>query len=607
MKRVFGYNTKLLKRNFKALLMFELLYKIIAAAFISPVIIFFIRLSVKWTGIRYLSGSNFKEYLISPSIIVMLLAIILILIFYTLFEITCIITYYDACRRNKSINVIDIYISGIKKIATFLKPSGIPIILLTGLLIPISGLPLFSGVLTDFRLPSFAYFTIETSNIVSLLIFLILLAIIIFSGFYVLSLHYVIIEDKKLSEAFKSTRNLIKNKKIKTIISIFLWYLIIAVALFLIYAIIIFIIALLIKQFNPSENSILTFFSALKIIKIIISFLYSCLAQPLILSIISALFFRLKNEKNEKIIGAQFYTFSKKKSYFIKKNILPLVFTFTLIINIVYISSNINNNVLNNIQMFRSMKISAHRGSSLSAPENTASSIRTAIKQSADFAEIDVHQTSDGKIVLLHDNNLKRTTGYNKNVWDVTYDDVIKLDAGSWFGKDFAGEKIPTLDDVIKLADGKIKLNIEIKPSKKERNIAESVVEIITKNKFEKKCIVTSFDYSILEKIKKINPSIQTGLISYMVFGNYKLIPSIDMLSLNYPFITKDEVHEIHKKGLKVCAWTVNNKDAIEYIAECGVDNIITDDPVFAKKVIYSQYHGSFVSELIKIVFDDYI
>lgn len=110
------------------------------------------------------------------------------------------------------------------------------------------------------------------------------------------------------------------------------------------------------------------------------------------------------------------------------------------------------------------VQITAHRGASGSAPENTLIALQKAIEAGADYAEIDVQETSDGRLVLLHDPDLKRTTGLKKNIWQTTYNELKHLDAGSWFSDEFSAERIPLLEDAIELVRGKMLLNIELKP-----------------------------------------------------------------------------------------------------------------------------------------------
>ena len=158
--------------------------------------------------------------------------------------------------------------------------------------------------------------------------------------------------------------------------------------------------------------------------------------------------------------------------------------------------------------------ITAHRGDQSAAPENTLSAFEAAIENGADYVELDVTETKDGILVILHDDSLMRTTGLEKNIWDVTYEETQKLDAGSWYLADFAGERIPTLEEVIGLCKGKIKMNIEIKIAGYEsKEFVEKVVALIQREEILNQCIVTSFDYDTVRKVKELEPAIQVGLI----------------------------------------------------------------------------------------------
>jgi glycerophosphoryl diester phosphodiesterase len=96
--------------------------------------------------------------------------------------------------------------------------------------------------------------------------------------------------------------------------------------------------------------------------------------------------------------------------------------------------------------------IMAHRGYSAKAPENTLPAFKMCMDEGFSAAELDVQMLGDGTIIVMHDDNLKRTTGLNKNVWEVTYDEIKDLDNGAFFDKAFEGTRIPTLDEVLKLA-----------------------------------------------------------------------------------------------------------------------------------------------------------
>ena len=138
------------------------------------------------------------------------------------------------------------------------------------------------------------------------------------------------------------------------------------------------------------------------------------------------------------------------------------------------------------------MKITAHRGGALMAPENTVSALKSSIECGADMAEIDVQETGDGKLILLHDDSLKRTAGVKKKVWEMKLAEIKKLDAGTSFHERYRGEKIPTLEEVLDFCKGKLDLNIEIKYNGKNKGIVNKVVRAIREAGFEEHCVVTS-------------------------------------------------------------------------------------------------------------------
>jgi glycerophosphoryl diester phosphodiesterase len=222
--------------------------------------------------------------------------------------------------------------------------------------------------------------------------------------------------------------------------------------------------------------------------------------------------------------------------------------------------------------------VTAHRGNSRAAPENTVAAVEAAIRQGADFAEIDVQETGDGVIVVFHDADLMRVTGVRKNVWDVTYDEIKSLDAGSWFSPEFKGEPIPTLEQVIDAARGRIRLNIEIKPHGHEEKLVERIVEIVAENDFHSQCVLSSLDYPSVLEAKQLDERLQVGHIVTVSIGNVAKL-DVDFVSLNQEKVTSGYVRSLHRAGKQVHVWTVNDRQRMSTLVDLGVDNIITDDP----------------------------
>lgn len=230
--------------------------------------------------------------------------------------------------------------------------------------------------------------------------------------------------------------------------------------------------------------------------------------------------------------------------------------------------------------------IVAHRGASRIAPENTLSAMRKAIEFGADFAECDVFQTKDGELVLFHDEEMDRTTGKGGMIWDYTLAELKTMEVGSWFHEEFRGEPIPTLREVIQLVKGKIKLNIEVKVSGKDPDIAQKVVEIIQSEGIEQDCMVTSFEKPVILKVKEIAPQVITGFIfdeehpPDIFEGNWEYVCS------KRNIVDEDFVRVAKRKGKKIFVWTVNYPAEMKELIALGVDGIITDVPDLLKEVL---------------------
>jgi glycerophosphoryl diester phosphodiesterase len=228
--------------------------------------------------------------------------------------------------------------------------------------------------------------------------------------------------------------------------------------------------------------------------------------------------------------------------------------------------------------------VTAHRGHSLAAPENTLSAIRKAIESGADYAEVDVQPTADGVVVLMHDRDLKRVAGVPQRVDELPYDEVGKLDVGSWFNSAFAAERVPTLAEVINLSRGRIKLNIELKSVGPDQRLVQEVTRLVREQDYASDCLVTSLNYDSLLEVKEHNPRLRTGLIVAHALGDVSRL-EVDALSVRAGDLSDKVVRAAHRRGREVHVWTVNEPREMARLMKRGVDNIITDDPDLAIRV----------------------
>ena len=181
--------------------------------------------------------------------------------------------------------------------------------------------------------------------------------------------------------------------------------------------------------------------------------------------------------------------------------------------------------------------VTFHRGDCTVAPENTLPAFRSAILKGGDRIELDVQMTRDGVVMVTHDTSLRRCTGRNENIYDLTYNEVRKLDAGRWFGQKYTGAKVPTLEEVLDLCKGKIQLNIEIKPNAATPELEAETIRIIREKGFAQDCTITSQSYETLCKVKELAPEIRTGYILALGWA---------VITICLPQISQRTVHLYH-------------------------------------------------------------
>lgn len=255
---------------------------------------------------------------------------------------------------------------------------------------------------------------------------------------------------------------------------------------------------------------------------------------------------------------------------------------------------------LNNIYEFMDVKsrpkICAHRGFSGVAPENTLAAFQRAIDSGADMFELDVLMTKDGEIVCIHDETVDRTTNGKGKVSELTLAEIKRLDAGSWYAPEFAGEKIPTLAEALDLAKDKIFVNIEIKgeavTDQIEGGIEEKILRLVSERGMTHQVMITSFDPRAIRHMRDLDINIQTAMLY-----NEKLqanVPPMRILidtgangfNLSKSQVTKEIVDECNNAGRPVAVYTVNDWKEMRTLIEMGVDVIITDRPDVAMRLV---------------------
>lgn len=215
-----------------------------------------------------------------------------------------------------------------------------------------------------------------------------------------------------------------------------------------------------------------------------------------------------------------------------------------------------------------------HRGAMGHAPENTLASFQKAVDLNVDMIELDVYEI-DGHLIVLHDDRLERTTNGEGYVWDHSFEDLRKLDAGN-------GEQIPTLEEACSTLPNTIKVNIELKGRTATRKVVE-FIQSRCENKIQKqRFLVSSFIHQELKKVRKLDKDIPLGaLCCAEPVKLAKFAESLKAVSVNpsVEFVTPEFVKDAHTRGLKVYVYTVNHPEDIQRMHEMGVDGVFSNFP----------------------------
>jgi glycerophosphoryl diester phosphodiesterase len=224
----------------------------------------------------------------------------------------------------------------------------------------------------------------------------------------------------------------------------------------------------------------------------------------------------------------------------------------------------------------------AHRGASGNAPENTLAAFKKAVALGATFIETDLQLSRDARFVAIHDPTVNRTTNGQGAVHEMTLAELRRLDAGSWFGSEFAGERIPTLQEILEFSKKyDVVFYLEIKPSGSWGG-EQALVSALRESGEIPRTVVISFDAAIVRTMRNIEPTLMTGLLYDGQIENpleKALAIGARQLAVRGDLVTPAFIAEVHKKDLQMVCWTVNHPAHMRMLAAAGVDGIMSDYP----------------------------
>jgi glycerophosphoryl diester phosphodiesterase len=241
--------------------------------------------------------------------------------------------------------------------------------------------------------------------------------------------------------------------------------------------------------------------------------------------------------------------------------------------------------------MTAAVMVIAHRGASSYAPENTLAAFDLALQMGVRHIELDVALTSDSHTVVIHDDKVDRTTNGCGLVTSHTLAALRQLDAGSWFGAQFEGERIPIFDEVLARYNGRVHIHTEIKG--KSPSLSQRTADLIRKHGMERQVTVTSFQSVRLEEMRAYAPELPMGWLVREIndsiiaqahaIGATQLCPRADT-------VTPELVHRLHAEGFVARAWGVTTEALMQHVVQAGVDGMTVNFP--DKLIAYLKAHN---------------
>lgn len=241
--------------------------------------------------------------------------------------------------------------------------------------------------------------------------------------------------------------------------------------------------------------------------------------------------------------------------------------------------------LLDRVQTEDNVVVIGHRGAAAFRPENTLASIEKAVEDGADWVEIDVQETADGEVVVIHDSDFMKLAGVDLKIWDATMDDLSGIDIGSWFDPAYADQRTPTLAQALDLTRDKAVLLIELKYYGYDVDLEGRVARIVEAAEMQDQVALMSLKYDGVRKMRALRPDWPVGVLAATAVGDLTGLEG-DFLAVNTGQASGRLARASQAAGKDFFVWTVNDAVQMSAMISMGADGLITDDPALAREVL---------------------
>lgn len=559
--------------NAKPMIIYGIIYTVLTYFIFNAIQNGSIVLAMDFADIYYLGDNTILKFLSNPITWLILIFSALLLTFLCLISTSSIIYAFNASRLNKKVTVKEMFGVGLYNAKRVFEKKNFALIPYLLIFVPFVGSIELGSATLSIDIPGFILDAIFANKALTILFIVFIFFIVCFAIEWFLSIPIFIIEECDFIDACKKSSRLMKKNKLRFLVYYAL------VELFLAFLVFANCFAIYYICLRVPEGINRPFIIKLGIIAFVV--------------LISIILFAFKYIHAGHIVEAYFYVMKENgeelnneiKVHKLSK-VSQVVAVIALITSIIFLFVNRDYTVrfANTHQIMPS--IAAHRGDSVRAPENSMPAFELAIEENiASWIELDVHQTKDGVIIVSHDDYLG-AIGIDRYVHDSTYEELIKYDSGAYFSDAYKGLHLCTLKEALELAKDKIAVQIEIKPTEYDDHIEEAVIDIIKEVNSSFPIAVLSLKDKPIKRIKEIDPNITTIYCTIIASDGIEYLDYADWYSIEESSISEELVSRIHQQGKKCFVWTINKKDNVQFLVDCGVDVILTDDPIMMQEAL---------------------
>ena len=594
----------MIRPNWMTFAGFEILFKLMTGVLFPPLFRFLFSQVLRLSGVRFLTAENSHVVFRNPLTWISLALLLLLYSYQALIELGGLIFITDQSEAGCRTNIWQTVRFTFLRTSKIVRRDQFGILLLVLLLTPVFHFVTAINMLWTYSIMGRVLRFIRRHFFLGCILTAMFLFFLVTFIRWRYSVHYYMLDQDGAVQAAARSRRLARKKGVRPVVSVLGFQAVLSAGYLLLIAVVLLVSTVLHRLLHLPGAGVSTF--QVVFLNLAVSF-FDALTVIVLVLLISLSFYesRQRRKTGAAVSGRRESSRQDTETHEVSRlRVIEFwLFLAAAALGGFMLMRTSRGRYSLRIENLNTMQVTAHRGASMHYPENTMAAFAGAVEQGTDWIELDVQESLDGQIFVMHDSSFLRTTGVNRYAWELEYDEIAGLDAGSSFSPEYKNERIPLLRDVLEFAkETDVRLNIELKPGGQEKNLVAGVIALVEEAGFEDRCVITSQAYRVLQDVKQINDQIETVYVMGLAYGAINRLKDADAFSIRSTSISRSLVKDLHNRGIQVYAWTVDSRKNINRMINMGVDNIITNNVPLAIECINDSRKSSIVMELIKSV-----